>query len=46
MNGHGPHINLAGAIDAHQHFWQYDPVQHSGINDEMARIGKDFLQED
>ncbi|MEO5592827.1 MAG: amidohydrolase family protein [Chitinophagaceae bacterium] len=46
MNGHGPNINLAGAIDAHQHFWQYDPVQHSWINDEMASIRKDFLPED
>ena len=29
-------------IDAHQHFWQYDPVKHSWINDEMSVIRKDF----
>lgn len=30
-------------IDAHQHFWIYDPVRDSWINDEMAAIKKDFL---
>ncbi|MFN5423298.1 MAG: amidohydrolase family protein [bacterium] len=29
-------------IDAHQHFWKYDPVKHSWINDEMSVIRKDF----
>src|SRR5258705_9108287 len=38
--------SLHGAIDAHQHFWRYHPVQHSWINDEMAVIRKDFLPED
>ncbi|MEO6731814.1 MAG: amidohydrolase family protein [Ferruginibacter sp.] len=33
-------------IDAHQHFWQFDPVRDSWINDEMAVIQKDFLPPD
>ena len=35
-----------GCIDAHQHFWQYDPIKHSWIDDEMAIIRKDFLPDD
>lgn len=30
-------------IDSHQHFWQYNPIQHSWINDDMSVIRKDFL---
>ncbi len=30
-------------IDAHQHFWEYNPVKHDWIDDEMALIRKDFL---
>jgi L-fuconolactonase len=30
-------------IDAHQHFWKYDPVRDSWITDDMAVIRKDFL---
>ncbi len=33
-------------IDAHQHFWQYDPVRDSWIDDSMTVIRKDFLPED
>ncbi|MFT4734538.1 MAG: L-fuconolactonase [Algoriphagus sp.] len=33
-------------IDSHQHFWNYDPINFSWINDEMAIIRKDFLPED
>lgn len=33
-------------IDSHQHFWQYEPIKHSWIDDEMANIRKDFLPED
>ena len=33
-------------IDAHQHFWIYDPVRDSWITDEMSLIRKDFLPED
>ncbi|MUH35213.1 amidohydrolase [Zobellia amurskyensis] len=33
-------------IDSHQHFWRYEPVKHSWIDDSMAVIRKDFLPED
>lgn len=33
-------------IDAHQHFWNFDPVRDSWINDEMSVIQKDFLPSD
>lgn len=33
-------------IDAHQHFWHFDPVRDSWINDEMKAIQQDFLPSD
>lgn len=33
-------------IDAHQHFWKFDPVRDSWINNEMKVIQKDFLPAD
>jgi L-fuconolactonase len=33
-------------IDAHQHFWKFDPVRDSWITDEMSAIQKDFLPDD
>ncbi len=30
-------------IDSHQHFWKYEPIKHSWINDDMSVIRKDFL---
>ena len=30
-------------IDAHQHFWKYDPVRDNWITDEMSVLKKDFL---
>jgi L-fuconolactonase len=33
-------------IDAHQHFWNYDPVRDNWINEEMKIIRRDFLPED
>ena len=39
-------VLLMQKIDAHQHFWDYDAVKHSWINDSMQRIRKDFLPED
>lgn len=30
-------------IDAHQHFWNYDPLKHEWIGDDMAVIRRDFL---
>jgi L-fuconolactonase len=33
-------------IDAHNHFWKFDPVRDSWINDNMKVIQKDFLPPD
>jgi L-fuconolactonase len=33
-------------IDAHQHFWQFNPVRDSWITDEMSVIQKDFFPGD
>jgi len=33
-------------IDAHQHFWRYDPVRDGWINDQMTVIRRDFLPND
>lgn len=33
-------------LDAHQHFWRYDPAKYSWISDEMAPLKRDFLPED
>ncbi|MEM6343505.1 MAG: amidohydrolase family protein [Bacteroidota bacterium] len=33
-------------IDAHQHFWQYDPEKHAWIEDHMSLIRRDFLPDD
>jgi L-fuconolactonase len=33
-------------IDAHQHFWKYDPVRDAWITDEMQTIKRDFLPDD
>ena len=32
-------------IDAHQHFWKFDPVRDSWITDDMAVIKRDFFPE-
>ncbi|GIZ09729.1 amidohydrolase [Flavobacterium sp. UMI-01] len=33
-------------IDSHQHFWKYDPIRDSWIDDSMTVIRKDFLPQD
>ncbi len=33
-------------IDSHQHFWKFDPVRNSWINDDMKVIRRDFLPAD
>jgi L-fuconolactonase len=33
-------------IDAHQHFWQFDPVRDNWITEEMSVIRRDFLPAD
>src|SRR5260370_34470065 len=30
-------------IDAHQHFWQYNPAEHVWMTSEMAELKHDFL---
>jgi len=30
-------------IDAHQHFWKYEPVKHAWIDDSMSVIRQDFM---
>jgi L-fuconolactonase len=34
------------SIDAHHHFWIYDPARHEWITEEMSAIRKDFLPKD
>ncbi|MDO9553545.1 amidohydrolase [Rhodonellum sp.] len=33
-------------IDAHQHFWKYDPIRDAWIDDKMNAIQRDFMPED
>jgi len=33
-------------IDAHQHFWKFDPVRDSWIGDNMSVIQRDFMPDD
>src|SRR5208283_2301917 len=33
-------------IDAHQHFWKFDPVRDAWITEEMGVLRRDFLPED
>jgi len=33
-------------IDAHQHFWGYDPLEYRWIDDPMASLRRDFLPHD
>ncbi|MEJ1239460.1 amidohydrolase family protein [Chryseolinea sp. T2] len=33
-------------IDAHQHFWKFDPVRDAWIDDSMKRIQRDFYPQD
>ena len=33
-------------LDAHHHFWKYDPVEYDWIGDEMSAIRRNFLPED
>jgi L-fuconolactonase len=36
----------AKRIDAHQHFWKYNPIRDSWITEDMKVIQRDFLPED
>jgi L-fuconolactonase len=33
-------------VDAHQHFWKYNPAEYEWVDDSMASIRRDFLPED
>jgi len=33
-------------VDAHQHFWRYDPLELAWIDDSLAMLRRDFLPED
>jgi len=33
-------------IDSHQHFWKFDPIRDSWIDDSMLKIQRDFLPKD
>jgi L-fuconolactonase len=33
-------------IDAHQHFWRYDPAEYDWIDDSMGRLKRDFSPAD
>lgn len=33
-------------VDAHQHFWNFDPLRHNWITEEMEAIRHDFLPHD
>ena len=33
-------------VDAHQHFWHFDPVRDTWITDEMANLRRDFLPDE
>jgi L-fuconolactonase len=33
-------------IDAHQHFWKYDPIRDAWIGPDMTAIRKDFMPDD
>ncbi len=40
------HIPPGTRIDSHQHFWKFDPVRDSWINDDMKVIQRDFFPAD
>ena len=40
------HVSIMPNIDSHQHFWNYHPVKHEWIDNEMAIIRQDFLPSD
>jgi L-fuconolactonase len=33
-------------VDSHQHFWKYNPVQHSWMDERMTKLKEDYLPED
>src|SRR5258708_5393557 len=41
-----PGANLTMNLDSHQHFWHYNPAEHTWMSDQMADLKRDFLPED
>jgi L-fuconolactonase len=39
-------MSQSAKIDAHQHFWNYDPAQYTWIGESMAALRRDFLPTD
>lgn len=39
-------MNSEPFIDAHQHFWHYNPAEHVWMTDKMGSLKRDFLPED
>jgi L-fucono-1,5-lactonase len=37
---------MMNRVDAHQHFWKYDPVEYGWITDALAGLKRDFLPAD
>jgi L-fuconolactonase len=50
VDAHEKNISIVrtmnGGIDAHQHFWKFDPVRDSWIDASMAEIQRDFSPAD
>jgi L-fuconolactonase len=46
LAGPGKNVLHMPRIDGHQHFWKFDPVRDSWINDDMAVIRRDFFPAD
>lgn len=40
------HSSQTKKIDAHQHFWQYNPVEHVWMTDQMATLRRNFMPPD
>jgi L-fuconolactonase len=40
------HSSKIKRIDAHQHFWRYNPAEHAWMTDEMAGLRRDFMPPD
>ena len=38
------HMNMR--IDAHQHFWRYNPAEYDWIDESMQSLRRDFLPQD
>ena len=36
-------VRSAAQVDAHQHFWRYDPVEYGWIDGSMSALRRDFL---